>query len=265
MSELPSNAPGRDDPGRDDPAGYAHMPTRIVDPAPGPASGEPDYQEQWADEYGQLPPRPRRRLATPLNAALLAVLLIACGFVGGVLVEKGQGGGSSAASARGGRAFAAGGAAAGAGRGTGAPTAGSAAAGVTAGTVSNVSGHTIYVTDTQGDTVAVKAASGAKVSRASSAAVSQIHPGDTVIVQGARNANGTLTATSIRATAPSAAAGGGLAALFGGGFGGRTGGGAAAGGAAGSGAGGGGAAGAGAGGGSTGGGGSGGQPLFGKG
>ena len=42
----------------------------------------------------ELPPRPRRRLlgagASPVPLALLGVLLIACGFIAGVLVEKGQ-------------------------------------------------------------------------------------------------------------------------------------------------------------------------------
>ena len=44
----------------------------------------------WLDEPEELPRRPRRRLLTPLPLALLGVLLIACGFIGGVLVEKGQ-------------------------------------------------------------------------------------------------------------------------------------------------------------------------------
>jgi hypothetical protein len=59
-------------------------------------------QEAWQDEP-ELPPRPRRRLMTPLTASLLGVLLAALGFIGGVLVQKGQEGSTGAA---GGGAFA---------------------------------------------------------------------------------------------------------------------------------------------------------------
>ena len=50
----------------------------------------------------ELPPRPRRRLlgagGNPISLALLGVLLLACGFIGGVLVEKGQTSSSAAGS-----------------------------------------------------------------------------------------------------------------------------------------------------------------------
>src|SRR5262245_23172028 len=49
--------------------------------------------EHWTAELEELPPRPRRKLLTPLTGALLAVLIAAGGFIGGVLVEKGQTGG----------------------------------------------------------------------------------------------------------------------------------------------------------------------------
>ena len=51
---------------------------------------EPVAEEEWPDESEELPRRPRRRLLTPVPLALLAALLIACGFIAGVLVEKGQ-------------------------------------------------------------------------------------------------------------------------------------------------------------------------------
>ena len=71
-------------------------------PTPGyePPEFEPNAQDDaedddWLeDESDELPRRPRRRLlgsgGNPVFLALLAVLLIACGFIGGVLVEKGQ-------------------------------------------------------------------------------------------------------------------------------------------------------------------------------
>ena len=56
-----------------------------------------EQQEEWLEEppESELPPRPRRRLLTPVPLALMGVLAIACGFIGGVLVEKGQNSSSS--------------------------------------------------------------------------------------------------------------------------------------------------------------------------
>src|SRR5271165_7628427 len=57
--------------------------------------------EKWDEPVEDLPRRPRRRLlgagGNPIPLALLGVLLIACGFIGGVLVEKGQSSSSSSA------------------------------------------------------------------------------------------------------------------------------------------------------------------------
>ena len=54
----------------------------------------PSAANEWAQEpLEELPPRPRRRLlGTGGNPflGLLGVLLIACGFIGGVLVERGK-------------------------------------------------------------------------------------------------------------------------------------------------------------------------------
>ena len=71
-----------------------------------PALGEDErFQEQddWLQEPEELPRRPRRRLlgvgGNPIALSLLGVLLVACGFIGGVLVEKGQSSSSSPTSA----------------------------------------------------------------------------------------------------------------------------------------------------------------------
>jgi hypothetical protein len=166
----------------------------------------------WEDEPEELPHRPRRRLLTPATGMLLAVLLVAGGFIAGVLVEKGQtgsGGGGGlpaafAAARAGGRGG--GGAGGGAGRGfgsgqlAGAPAgAGGGAQQPTVGQVSTVDGDTLYVTDAQGNTVKVTAAKGATVTRQVDSRVRAIHPGETVIVQGA-SSRGAIVATSIRAS-----------------------------------------------------------------
>lgn len=180
-------------------------------------------QDDWNDApaahdalaSAELPPRPRRRL-TPLTGGLLAVLLVALGFVGGVLVQKGQAGSASAAGGGGAGRFAAalaaarGGGASGSG-GTGGARGGGlfggGAGGATFGTFTTVQGDTLYVTDAQGNTLKVTAAKGASVTRQVDSSVHAIRPGSTVIVQGAAQ-RGAIVATSIRATP--AGAGGGL-------------------------------------------------------
>jgi hypothetical protein len=189
---------------------------------PGPAR-EPEWEEPL-----ELAPRPRRRLLAPLPLALLGVLLIACGFIGGVLVEKGQTSSSpAAAGASSGLAarlagLRGGGAGAGARSGEGSSAAGSSAAASsglgggggarpTAGQVAYLSGSTLYVTDAEGNTVKVTTSPATSVTKAVKASVKGIHPGETVTVVGAANSSGAVAAETIRV-----GAGGGLASLFGG-------------------------------------------------
>ena len=49
-----------------------------------------EQQEEWLEEppESELPPRPRRRLLTPIPLALMGVLAIACGFIGGVPLRR---------------------------------------------------------------------------------------------------------------------------------------------------------------------------------
>jgi hypothetical protein len=190
-----------------------------------------------------LPPRRRRRLVTPASAALAAVLIGALGFIGGVEVQKGQadsGDGATAGSTGAARAGVGGGAAGagGAARG-GFAGPGGAQSNATVGSVANKRGSTLYVKDSDGNTIRVKTTSHSKINRTATASAGAIHPGDTVVVQGTKSSSGTVTATQINATSSAAASG--LAGLFGGGGGlrGFGGGGGGGGGGAGSGSGGG--------------------------
>lgn len=137
------------------------------------------------DEAPLPPPRPRRRL-TRLTGSLLGVLLLAGGFLGGVLVQKqaGEDGGGGAAPSP----FAA--MAAG-----GAPGGG---AGLTVGEVASVKGDVLYVTDATGNTLKVTAAKGATVTRTADAKPREIRPGERVVVRGTAR-NGAVAATSIAA------------------------------------------------------------------
>jgi hypothetical protein len=184
-----------------------------------------DDDAQSPEELETLPRRPRRRMLSPVPLALLGVLLIAAGFIGGVLVEKGQGSSSSSAGSAASLAsrFAA-------LRG-GSPSSGSSAAAPgatlpsnpgfarpTAGTVAYLSGSTLYVTSSEGNTVKVNTSAGTSVTKTVKSTVSGIHPGETVTVSGASGAGGTVSAEAI-----SVGSGGGLASLLGGGGGSRSG------------------------------------------
>jgi hypothetical protein len=187
------------------------------------------YEDEWEPEPDQdtLPARPRRRLVTPVTTALAALLVAALGFIGGVQVQKHQGAGNGGTSATP-ASFAAagargGGAGAGGARG-GFPGGGGAQGNATVGSVANKHGSTLYVKDGNGNTVRVKTTTHSKINRTAATSAGAIHPGDTVVVQGTKSSNGTITATQINATASGAT--GGLPGLFGGGggFGGGQGG-----------------------------------------
>ena len=183
-----------------------------------PETGVLDYEsveedEGWEEEPELLSRRPRRRLLAPIPLALIAVLLIACGFLAGVEVQKAQtsstsGAGAGLASRL--AAFGAGspnaasagraGAAAGSGS-TGAasafPGAGRLGGAVTTGEVSYVRGNTIYVANSQGNTVKVSTTAGSKVTKTVATHTNSIHPGDTVVVLGTQNKNGAISASSV--------------------------------------------------------------------
>lgn len=161
------------------------------------------------EEEEELPSRPRSRFLAPLPIALIVVLIAAAGFLGGVLVQKGSEGGESAAglpggagglpsflSEKGGEGEAGGsGSEASAGLPVGLGGSGSAVTG----TVTSIKGQTVYVKESEGNVVVVKAEDGSTVSRDSNVSVEKIHPGDSVVVQGSKHGS-TVKASSISAT-----------------------------------------------------------------
>jgi len=156
----------------------------------------------------ELPVRPRRRLITPWTLGLAAVIVAAAGFFGGVQVQKHQGtsGSGSQAASRTGLPT---------GFGRGQAQGGDGGAQPVTGTVASKGDGKLYVKTSDGTTVEVKPASGAKVSRNASSSVKAIHPGDTVVVQGKQAKNGTVKASQVTATAKGVSSGVGG---FGGGF-----------------------------------------------
>jgi hypothetical protein len=189
--------------------------------------------DDWPREPDEeLSPRPRRRLlgagGNPIALGLAVVLLIACGFIGGVLVEKGQtsssttagsglaGFASRFASLRGsGSGTGVGGTQTGGKTGAGALAgAFGGAGGATVGEVSFVSGSTLYVTDAEGNTVKVATSAASSITKTVKTDVHGIHPGETVVVRGSKGANGAVDAESISVGGAGGTAGGGLASLF---------------------------------------------------
>ena len=164
---------------------------------------EPVYEQEtlvdpepW-DVEEELPARPRTRLVTPLRAGLAAVVIAAAGFFGGVEVQKSQGSNTTSGAPA---------AVAGAARGGGGGFSGfgGQASNPTFGTVKSKDGNSLYVQDANGTTVKVRMGSNSKITRTANASGSAIHPGDTVIVQGSKSSNGSVTASQITATSATA-------------------------------------------------------------
>ena len=195
-------------------------------------------EEDW-DSYEDepdvaLPGRPRRKLLSWWSAGLFAVILGAVGFYVGVRIEKNQLANSTTASAFSaaagtGAAGRTGGTAAGAGaagrtgasgatsaRGTGTGGgagfrglfggAGGAGGSATLGTVGSISGDSLLVTETSGNTVKVTLSSATKVTKNVTVGKGAVRPGDLVVVAGAKNSDGTVSATTVNDTGASPAA-----------------------------------------------------------
>jgi hypothetical protein len=203
---MPHEEPATHDTSAQDTAVQAQQ-TAAYDPSYEPV----EEDEGWREEPEELPRRPRRRLLSPIPIALLAALLTACGFIGGVLVEKGQTSSSSSAGAGSGLASRlAGLRASGAGAGASGVTANGGSAGggggsgptgggrrPTAGQVAYVNGGTLYVTNAEGNTVKVTTSAGTSVNKTVKTSINAIHPGETVTVTGASGASGAISAESI--------------------------------------------------------------------
>jgi hypothetical protein len=193
----------------DDTAVFAAVPGE--DPA-GPAEVDEGPDDGLAAELAKAAPR---RWWNRGTLVLGALALLLGGFLGGVLVEKNYGTTDAAANRPGGfTGRGTGGAggypggaggypgfAGGGGQRAGATASASAApaASGTTGTVKLVDGATVYLQTADGTLVTVKTTSRTTVRTAAGAkgAVKDVKAGDTVTVQGAAAADGTVTATAV--------------------------------------------------------------------
>lgn len=140
-------------------------------------------------EPAPRPRRVRRKLNTPLNLALAAVLIAVVAFWIGGMVQDGE----SDSAAPGVPSFAdmpQGGAGAPAGGGDSAAR----------GEITSLSGDTLYVASSDGTTVKVEVKQNADVTRNANTKASKLRPGDTVTVSGKTNKAGVVKADSVTAT-----------------------------------------------------------------
>ncbi|MEV6635629.1 hypothetical protein AB0M54_33255 [Actinoplanes sp. NPDC051470] len=179
-----------------------------------PVADDEPPQDGLAAELAQAAPRRWRNRAT---IPLIALALVAGGFLGGVLTEQKTGSGQRAtAGFPGGANFPAGGFAAGGygqrgAGGTGTPQGGipqggtpqggaataPAAGRATTGTVKLVQGATIYVETADGTVITVKTGTDTSVRTSAPAKLSDIKAGAKVSVQGAAAGEDAVTATTV--------------------------------------------------------------------
>jgi hypothetical protein len=141
------------------------------------------------------PGRPRRRFLNRKSAALAAAITCIAGFLAGVDIEKSQLSNTATAATSAGAAGASGGAGAGARAGFLGGAGGGGNASI--GTIASVNGKTVYLTDSSGNTVKVTLSSATKITKSTPVSKTSVRPGDTVVIQGLKNSNGTITATSV--------------------------------------------------------------------
>jgi hypothetical protein len=160
-----------------------------VPPDPPSPLGEEDWPSQVA--------KPGVRLRLP-TAILCALFLAAAGLWGGSVLQKKEGG-STATGGLSAGARSALSRLAGSNASTGSPF--GSGANATTGTVTDIIGNTLYVTNASGNLVRVKLSSSATVTRNATSSLSGLKPGDTVTIQGTTPVDGSMTASSVAATA----------------------------------------------------------------
>jgi len=167
----------------------------------GPFGGD-DTDAEGDDVWPARSPRRGLRLKYP-TAVLLALLIGAGGLWGGAALQRGQGTGTTGAAASAFSRLASGGfsftrGSSGSSRSS---IPGSASLSAAAGIVTVIQGDTLYVTTASGGLVKVILGKSTTYTRNAKSTASALQPGDTVIVQGTKAKNGTVSATSVADTA----------------------------------------------------------------
>lgn len=151
-----------------------------------------------------VPPR-KSGLPSWLIPTLAIIVALGVGLLGGILIGQHTGAAAQASSRSGfaGRGFGAGGFGGESGSGTGGsgtatPGAGGfAGGGFTSGTIQSISGDKMVVKTVQGTTVTVTTDSSTKISKTSSASLSDLKVGERVTAVGKSTGSGSVTATTV--------------------------------------------------------------------
>jgi hypothetical protein len=151
-------------------------------------------EEEFEHEPFVMPARRRRRLWGPLTGLFVAAVVGAGCFYAGVRVEKGQLSSSTSGARR------ASGLSSFAGGGFARALGGGAGGNASFGTVSSVSGKSLYLTDLTGNTVKVTLSSATTITKSLPVSSRSVHPGDTVVIQGLKDSDGTISAASVSDT-----------------------------------------------------------------
>jgi Cu/Ag efflux protein CusF len=152
------------------------------------------FDDDLTDRVAALAPRPVPRT----TLALVGLVVLVSGFVGGILVQKSYGQAAPAAAGNNVPAnLPAGGAFPGqGGQGRGGNQSSTSA---TTGTVKLVDGTTVYLTLANGDIATVKTSNSTTVAVQQSAALKDLKVGQSVTVQGSAGTDGIITATTVTA------------------------------------------------------------------
>jgi hypothetical protein len=149
------------------------------------------------EEWPIRSPRPGLRLKYP-TAVLVALLIGAGGLWGGAALQRAHGtSGTGSAAANFARLFSS----TGSSGFTRGGFSGLSSAGAASGIVTTIEGNTLYVTTASGGLVKVILGASTTYTREAKSTASAMQPGDTVIVQGTSEKNGTVVATSVADTA----------------------------------------------------------------
>lgn len=183
--------------------------TELLDPdtGSGGTTAVVDAPDDFDDDFDAAPGRRVPRL----TMLLLAAVLVAVGFTGGVLLQKhavadttatgipsfGAGFPSGAFPGAGGGQPPGAGASTTAGSSNG--TASAAGTPVVIGTVARVDGTTVMVKDFGGKEHKVTTTSDTTITESASVAASQLKPGQSVRVDGSKKSDGTIVATTVTA------------------------------------------------------------------
>jgi hypothetical protein len=172
-----------------------------------------------ADDLGTaLAARPPRLKLPKFTTALVAAALICAGFIGGALAQKHLGDNSSSTAGRPNISFAgtgtgtrggtggAGGFFGRGGAGTGGAGGGTGGSAIT-GTVTVVSGNTLYVTAANGSVYTVTTTGSTTINVTKVGSLSQLKPGQSVVIAGTSDNSGNVAATSITANSAASSSG----------------------------------------------------------